>query len=81
MTAIGPQVRIRNLRLAYGLTIPALVTRIAEHGVEVDPNHISNVECGRKRASHALMTAWAKALGISPLDVLQPEPVAEVVRS
>ena len=72
MTAISPQVPIRALRHAYGLTIPALAERIAEHGIDVDPSHISNVECGRKRASRPLMTAWAKALGISPLDVEQP---------
>jgi transcriptional regulator with XRE-family HTH domain len=72
MKAIGPQVRIRDLRLAHGLTIPQLVQRIAEHGVTVHPDSISNVENGNKRPSQKLLVAWAAALGISGLDVWMP---------
>lgn len=65
-----PTVSIRLLRDAHGLTIPALAKRIEEtQGISVSPDHISNVELGWKRPSNALMTAWAKALGISRLDV------------
>ncbi|SEM49768.1 helix-turn-helix domain-containing protein [Nonomuraea pusilla] len=69
---IGPQVRIRDLRKAHGLTIPALVQRIRTFGVTVHKDTISNVELGYRRASDELLTAWAKALGINPLDVCQP---------
>lgn len=68
----GPYVQIRDLRKAYGLSIPGLVARIRRHGVSVHKDHISNVERGERRASNELMTAWAKALGVNPLDVYQP---------
>lgn len=73
--ATGPLIRIRDLRLAHGLSIPALVERIAAEGVVVHPDTISNVELGHKRPSNPLMTAWAKALKVHPLDVVVPEPV------
>lgn len=66
----APQVGIRLLREAHGLTLPALVERINEHGVEVTPDHLSNCELGWKRPSTPLLHAWAKALGITRLDVL-----------
>jgi transcriptional regulator with XRE-family HTH domain len=72
MTAIGPQIRIRDLRKAHGLSIVELTERIAAFGVEVHPDSVSNIENGHKRPSQRLMTAWAKALGISPLDVSLP---------
>lgn len=65
--------RIRHLREAYGLSIPDLVERIAAHGVTVHKDTISNIELGHRRASTRLLTAWAKALGINPLDVCQPD--------
>jgi transcriptional regulator with XRE-family HTH domain len=68
-----PCVGIRLLREAHGLTIPALVDRIAMQGVTVTADHISNVELGWKRPSNALLHAWAKALGITRLDVLTAE--------
>lgn len=76
---LGPQVRVRDLRAAHGLTIPALVERIAEQGVTVHPDSISNIENGRRRASGPLLTAWAKALGVNPLDVWQPAMADEQV--
>jgi transcriptional regulator with XRE-family HTH domain len=72
MTApTGPQVKIRHLREAYGLTLNELAQRISEQGVDVHPDHLSNVELGRKRASRALLIAWAKALQLNPLDIWQ----------
>lgn len=73
----GPQIRIRALREAHGLSVAALIDRINEQGGPkgVHPDTIRNVELGYKRASKPLMTAWAKALGLSPLDVWQPEPL------
>ncbi|MDM3894800.1 helix-turn-helix domain-containing protein [Mycobacterium intracellulare] len=77
----GPQVRIRDYREALGLTVSQLVERIKETGYDgaVHPDTIRNVELGHKRASKPLMTAWAKALGLMPLDVWQP-PTATSTR-
>lgn len=74
-----PAVGIRTLREAHGLTIPALVERIAQQGVKVTADHISNVELGWKRPSNALLHAWAKALGITRLDVITEDALAERV--
>lgn len=69
---IGPQVRIRELRSAYGLSVKQLIERIGEEGgPNVHEDHIRNVELGHKKASGPLMTAWAKALRLNPLDVWQ----------
>jgi transcriptional regulator with XRE-family HTH domain len=62
-------VRIRDLRLAHGLTLSDLAQRIREQGVDITESGISNVENARKRASDRLLTAWSKALGLHPLDV------------
>ncbi|RIQ99288.1 XRE family transcriptional regulator [Mycobacteroides abscessus] len=74
---IGPQVPIRALREAFGFSVPALIERIeqADGPKNTHPDTIRNVELGYKRASKPLMTAWAKALGLSSLDVFQPEPL------
>lgn len=74
----GPQIRIRDLREAFGFSVNTLIERIAETGYtdKVHPDTIRNVELGHKRASKPLMTAWAKALGLSALDVWQPNPTA-----
>ena len=66
---LGPMIRIKDLRLAHGLSQPELAARIAEFGVEVTDSGISNVENGNKKASDRLLTAWAKALGVEPLNV------------
>lgn len=81
MQKLGPQVGIRELRKAHGLTITALAARIEPiYGKSVDPDHISNVELGHKRASDPLLTAWAKALGVLPLDVRQPDAIADLLK-
>lgn len=66
---LGPMVRIREVRRAHGLTMRQLSERIAEQGVEITEAGISNVENGNKKASDRLLTAWARALGLQPLDV------------
>jgi transcriptional regulator with XRE-family HTH domain len=72
--AIGPQVCIRQIREAHGLTLEQLADRIEEQGYarRPSPDHLSNVECGNKAPSTALMTAWCKALGLNALDVYVP---------
>lgn len=68
-----PLVPLRYVRLANGLTGKKLADRIAAEGVEVDENSLYNIELGHKRASNALMIAWAKALQITPLDIRQAD--------
>lgn len=49
-----------------------LCDRIEPHlGKRPHEDTIRNIELGHKRASVQLMTAWAKALKIAPLDVAQ----------
>lgn len=62
-------VRIKALRLLKGWTQQQLVERIAEHGVDITVAGISNVESGNRQASHRLLTAWASAFGLDPLDI------------
>lgn len=68
---LGPMIRIRDLRQAHGLTMQQLADRISEQGVSITEAGISNIETGSKKASDRLLTAWAKALGIAPLNVWQ----------
>lgn len=74
---IGPQVPIRALREAYGISVQDLIERIEQAGgpKKTHPDTIRNVELGYKRASNPLMTAWAKALNLTALSVHQPEPI------
>ena len=72
MAATGPLIGIRELRKAHGLTLDGLADRIEEQGIKrPHPESLSNIEKGNKRASQPLMSAWAKALGLHPLDVEQ----------
>jgi transcriptional regulator with XRE-family HTH domain len=66
---LGQMVRLKEIRIALGLSQVQLRDRIAEHGVDITDAGISNVENGNKKASDRLLTAWAKALGIEPLNV------------
>lgn len=76
-TVRGPQVRIRDYREALGIDVKSLIERLEEQGQpNVHPDTVRNVELGHKRASKALMTAWARALGLNPIDVWQPEAPA-----
>lgn len=78
---IPPTVTMRTLREAHGLTIAALAKRIEERGVKVTADHISNCELGWKRPSNQLLHVWAKALGITRLDVITEDTEAESVAS
>jgi transcriptional regulator with XRE-family HTH domain len=74
-------VRIRELRDAYGLTAEQLADRMAELGVPVDRNTLYNIESGAKKPSARVLDAYARALGVNPLDVWQgplrptPQPI------
>lgn len=72
-----PTVSMRTLREAHGLTIAALTKKIEERGVKVTADHISNCELGWKRPSNQLLHAWAKALGITRLDVFTEDDDAD----
>ena len=71
---IGPMVRLRALRNAYGLTAGQLAERMFEQGVPVDRNSLYNIESGLKKPSDRLLDAYARALAVSPLDVCQAPP-------
>jgi transcriptional regulator with XRE-family HTH domain len=79
MKKLPPMVPLRALRQAYGLTYPALAERIAEFGVTVDPDHLNAVELGQKGASGELLTAWARALNLNPLDIRRPSDLREIL--
>lgn len=64
-------VRIKDVRQAHGLTQQQLADRIAEHGVSITDAGLSNIENGNKPASDRLLIAWAKALGVNPLNMWQ----------
>ncbi|HWE92173.1 MAG TPA: helix-turn-helix transcriptional regulator [Pseudonocardiaceae bacterium] len=64
-------VRIRALRDAYGLTAEQVADRMAELGVPVDRNTLYNIESGAKKPSERVLDAYARALGVNPLDVWQ----------
>ena len=70
---VPPRVSIRAVREAYGLSIRDLMDRIAEQGHEVkDASTIRNVETGNQAPSLPLITAWARALKLNPVDVVLP---------
>lgn len=72
-------VSLRSLREACGLNSIQLAERILEQGVKVHPDHLLNVELGRKRASATLLFAWARALGIKSIDVYQDKEIKSLV--
>lgn len=69
---IGPQIRLRSYRRLVVGSAEKLAERIAEFGIQVHPDHLRNCELGRQRPSERLLTAWALALGLDPLDVWAP---------
>lgn len=79
--ASTPLVPIREIRKAYGYTLNDLADRIAAEGVTVTPEALSNVERGNKKASNRLLHAWARALRLPPLDVIQSDHGLEAVNS
>ena len=77
----GPLVPIRTLRIANGLSIAQMCDRITPHlGKRPHEDTIRNVELGHKRGSDPLMNAWARALGLTALDVHQ-EPTESARRA
>jgi transcriptional regulator with XRE-family HTH domain len=68
---VGPMVRIRALRDAHGLTAEQLADRMSDLGVTVNPNTLYNIEVGAKKPSDRILNAYARALGVNPLDVWQ----------
>lgn len=68
---LGPMVRIRALRDAYGLTAEHLADRMAELGVPIDRNSLYNIERAAKKPSNRVLDAYARAVGVNPLDVWQ----------
>lgn len=79
MQRIPPQVTLRAIREAHGLTSPMLAAKIAERGVTVDPDSLLSVELGHKRAGNALLVAWANALRINHRDIRQEAELRELI--
>lgn len=67
--ALGPMVRIKEVRKAHNLTLEQLAERIREQGVPITDAGISNVENGNKTASDRLLVAWSRALGLDELQI------------
>lgn len=72
-------VTLRTLREAHGLDSRQLAERITEQGLDVHPDTVLNVELGHKRASVRLRAAWARALGLKPMDIRQADDLVEMV--
>lgn len=71
---LGPAVPIRELRMAHGLSIEQTCERIEVYlGKKPHGDTLRNIELGHRKASQPLLNAWAKALGILPLDVRQAD--------
>lgn len=71
-TSLGPLVPIREVRMAHGLSIEQLRERIEVYlGKKPHGDTLRNIELGHRKASQPLLNAWAKALGLLPLDVRQ----------
>lgn len=82
MKRLPPLIPIRALREAYALTSVDLADRIQlESGIHVDPDSILNIELGHKVGSRRLMTAWANALRIKPIDVHRPDDLRDRLAS
>ena len=70
---------LKALRERSGLSIKGLAEEATEHlqgEKPVDPNHLSNIEAGRRNPSEQLGVALAKALKV-PLTAILADP-AEV---
>jgi transcriptional regulator with XRE-family HTH domain len=74
-----PQVSLRALREALGMTLDQVAARIHEQGVDITKFGLCNVELGRRRASARLMEAWARALGINPIHVRQDREIRALI--
>jgi transcriptional regulator with XRE-family HTH domain len=77
---VGPQIPLRELRKACGLTLPQLADRIAQcYHHRPNEGTLANIELGRQFGSRKLMTAWAMALQLSPLVVLQEDDLRHIL--
>lgn len=66
---IPPQVSLRALREAQGLTLAELADLIREQGVEISTDGLNNAELGHRGASEKLMLAWASALNVKRMHI------------
>lgn len=60
---------MKDVRLLLGKSQLQITERMQEHGVEITVAGLSNIENGNKKASDRVLIAWAKAVGIDPLNV------------
>lgn len=78
-TPIPPQISLRALRKALGLTLEQLAERIQDQDVEISRTGLNNAELGYRRVSEPVKVAWAHALGISPNFIRQGRELRELV--
>lgn len=78
---LGPQVPLRELRKALGLTLSQLAAQIRDCGYHRAPTEgtLANVELGRQAGSRKLMTAWAIALRLPPQAILQDDELRHIL--
>lgn len=76
-----PQVSLRALREALGLTLDEVAERIHAQHVDITKFGLSNFEAGRRRASPTLLDAYARALRINPLHIRQDRELAALVQA
>lgn len=76
---IPPQVSLRALRKALGLTLEQLAEKIRDQDVEISAVGINNAELGHRRVSEPVKVAWAHALGIKPDLIRQGRELRELV--
>lgn len=60
---------MKDVRLILGKSQVQITERMQEHGVDLTVQGLSNIENGNKKASDRVLIAWAKAVGIDPLNV------------
>lgn len=53
---------IRVIRERSGVSVGKLVADLAEHDIQVHPDHIRNIELGHRQPSEVLLAGIARAL-------------------
>jgi len=70
-----PLVPLRVLREHLPLTMAQFRDRVAENGIDRSESHLRNLELGHQHFTPEVRAAWARALGITPGDIILPENV------
>ena len=71
MNVVGP--RVRQARLASGLTQSALAARLEVRGLRIDRAGVAKIEGRLRQVSDTELLALADALGVSPAWLLETD--------